>query len=200
VFVGGIAASLMHSRFLTEPRWHGVRFIRGLLSDPPAVALQLDEFSEELYAGRHHGQPIEDLVPDIRHPPCRSITNIRSVTRTLLTLREVAFENVTSAVFPKLEGEQRDTESLTGLSEPSRTIIWSKKKDLILMDNNVVASPRFKELSPRSATSALRPGRSCCARECGSPWHARVDFNQELTLEFYARTGMYLRRVGNDLA
>src|SRR4051794_38717919 len=32
VFVGGIAASLMHERFLDEPRWHGVRFIRGLLS------------------------------------------------------------------------------------------------------------------------------------------------------------------------
>ncbi len=33
VFVGGIAASLMHSRFLTERRWHGVRFIKGLLSE-----------------------------------------------------------------------------------------------------------------------------------------------------------------------
>ena len=31
VFVGGIAASLMHERFLAEPRWRGVRFIRGLL-------------------------------------------------------------------------------------------------------------------------------------------------------------------------
>src|SRR6185312_14953457 len=33
VFVGGIAASLMHERFLNEPRWHGVRFIKGLLSE-----------------------------------------------------------------------------------------------------------------------------------------------------------------------
>src|SRR6516162_8811314 len=31
VFVGGIAASLMHDRFLRETRWRGVRFIRGLL-------------------------------------------------------------------------------------------------------------------------------------------------------------------------
>jgi hypothetical protein len=64
VFVGGIAASLMHERFLTERRWHGVRFIRGLLTNPPAIALQLDEFSEELYSEDVDGRPIEDLIPD----------------------------------------------------------------------------------------------------------------------------------------
>src|SRR5262245_10024242 len=42
VFVGGIAASLMHERFLAEPRWRGVRFIKGLLDKAPAQALQLD--------------------------------------------------------------------------------------------------------------------------------------------------------------
>src|SRR5277367_5530996 len=36
VFVGGIAASLMHGRFLQERRWHGIRFIKGHLCDPPA--------------------------------------------------------------------------------------------------------------------------------------------------------------------
>ena len=30
IFVGGIAASLMHDRFLAEPKWRGIRFIRGL--------------------------------------------------------------------------------------------------------------------------------------------------------------------------
>src|SRR3569623_1808041 len=49
VFVGGIAASLMHERFIEERRWQGVRFIKGLLSDAPAVSLELDEFAEELY-------------------------------------------------------------------------------------------------------------------------------------------------------
>src|SRR5258708_2524713 len=64
VFVGGIAASLMHDRFLAEPRWRGIRFIKGLLGEPPAASLQLDEFSEELYADDHSSTPIEDLVPD----------------------------------------------------------------------------------------------------------------------------------------
>ena len=35
VFVGGIAASLMHERFLSEPRWQGVRFIKKTAIRPP---------------------------------------------------------------------------------------------------------------------------------------------------------------------
>src|SRR5437868_1433002 len=63
VFVGGIAASLMNERFKAEPKWRGVRFIKGLLTEAPAVALQLDAFSEELYADDLDGAPIEDLIP-----------------------------------------------------------------------------------------------------------------------------------------
>ncbi|HWW01746.1 MAG TPA: hypothetical protein VNZ64_18755 [Candidatus Acidoferrum sp.] len=37
VFVGGIAASLMHDSFVQEKRWAGVRFIKGLLSHPTRV-------------------------------------------------------------------------------------------------------------------------------------------------------------------
>lgn len=64
IFVGGIAASLMHERFVQEARWRGIRFIKGLLGGPPAVSLQLDDFSEELYADDRSGTPIEDLTPD----------------------------------------------------------------------------------------------------------------------------------------
>src|SRR3546814_2367275 len=64
VFVGGIAASLMTERFKTEARWRGVRFISGLLTQPPATALQLDEFYGDLYADDLGGTPIEDLIPD----------------------------------------------------------------------------------------------------------------------------------------
>src|SRR3990172_6389724 len=64
IFVGGIAASLMQGRFQAEPRWHGIRFIKGLLSEAPALSLHLDDFSEELYSNDQAGIPIEDLVPD----------------------------------------------------------------------------------------------------------------------------------------
>jgi hypothetical protein len=44
IFVGGIAASLMHERFVQEPHWRGIRFIKGLLGGPSALSLQLDDF------------------------------------------------------------------------------------------------------------------------------------------------------------
>src|ERR1700692_3076009 len=64
VFVGGIAASLMHQRFLDEPRWRGIRFIKGLIRAPPATSLRLDDFSEELSSDDLTSTSIEDLVPD----------------------------------------------------------------------------------------------------------------------------------------
>src|SRR6266446_628151 len=64
IFVGGIAASLMHDAFLAEAGWRGIRFIKGLLAEAPAVSLQLDDFSEELYSDDRDGTPIEDLIPD----------------------------------------------------------------------------------------------------------------------------------------
>jgi len=64
IFVGGIAASLMQDQFIVESKWRGIRFIKGLLSEPPAKALQLDDFEEELYSDDIDGIPIEDLVPD----------------------------------------------------------------------------------------------------------------------------------------
>ena len=33
IFVGGIAASLMHDRFVREKEWRGIRFIKGRLGE-----------------------------------------------------------------------------------------------------------------------------------------------------------------------
>ncbi len=64
VFVGGIAASLMHEEFEAESRWAGVRFIAGLLDQPPAMALQLSADEFEFGADDVTGRPIEELIPD----------------------------------------------------------------------------------------------------------------------------------------
>ena len=64
VFVGGIAVSLMHDAFLKEPRWAGVRFIKGLLDGPPAASLALSAEDYEFGADDLTGTPIEELVPD----------------------------------------------------------------------------------------------------------------------------------------
>lgn len=193
VFVGGIAASLMHSRFLTEPRWHGVRFIKGLLSDPPAVALQLDEFSEELYADDVHGQPIEDLVPDY---------DILSQVDYKYPVRDAYFAYTSRGCIrkchfcgvPKLEGGQRDTESLTGLVRAIEEY-YGPKKDLILMDNNVVASPRFKDIIAEIRDLGFTPGAKLQREGMRVPIQRRVDFNQGVDARILCKDRMYLREL-----
>jgi hypothetical protein len=193
IFVGGIAASLMHDRFLNEPRWSGVRFIKGLLTEPPAVALQLDEFSEELYSDDTDGTPIEDLVPDYsileqieyQYP----VHDAYFAYASRGCIRKCHFCGV-----PKLEGMQRDVTSLAAtIKEIAER--HGEKRDLLLMDNNVVASPRFKELMAEirdlgfhAGAKLRRPGERVASRR-------RVDFNQGVDARILAKDPMYLREL-----
>ena len=193
VFVGGIAASLMHERFLNVPRWHGIRFIRGLLSGPPATALQLDAYSEELYADDVHGEPIEDLVPDY---------DILSQVKYQYPVRDAYFAYTSRGCIrkchfcgvPKLEGGQRDTESLTGLVRAIEEY-YGPKKDLILMDNNVVASARFKDIIAEIRDLGFVPGAKLQRPGMRVPIQRRVDFNQGVDARILCKDPMYLREL-----
>lgn len=193
VFVGGIAASLMHDRFLEEPRWQGVRFIKGLLSDPPAVALQLDNFAEELYADDIQGKPIEDLVPDysiIDQVDYKyAVHDAYFAYTTRGCIRKCHFCGV-----PKLEGQQRDTESLTSVVRAIEEL-YGPKKDLILMDNNVVASPRFKEIVAEIRDLGFVPGAKLLRKGMRTPVQRRVDFNQGVDARILCKDPMYLREL-----
>ena len=193
VFVGGIAASLMHERFLDEPRWRGVRFIKGLLSTAPAISLQLDDFAEELYAEDIDGKPIEDLVPDYsileqveyKYP----VWDAYFAYTTRGCIRKCHFCGV-----PKLEGQQRDTESL---SSTVRAIedLYGQKRDLILMDNNVVASPRFKEIIKEIRDLGFVPNAKLLRDGMRAPVQRRVDFNQGVDARILCKDPMYLREL-----
>ena len=176
VFVGGIAASLMHDRFLGEPRWQGIRFIKGLLTGPPAVSLQLDDFAEELYADDIAGTPIEDQVPDysiIDQVDYKyAVHDAYFAYTTRGCIRKCHFCGV-----PKLEGLQRDTESLTSVVRAIEKL-YGPKKDLILMDNNVVASSRFKEIIAEIRDLGFVPGAKLLRDGMRTPVLRRVDFNQ----------------------
>lgn len=193
VFVGGIAASLMHERFLEERRWQGVRFIKGLLTGPPAKALQLDDFSEELYSDDYSNTAIEDLVPDY---------SILSQIDYEYPVRDAYFAYTSRGCIrkchfcgvPKLEGMQRDVESLTDIVRAIDEL-YGPKKDLILMDNNVVASPRFKEIIAEIRDLGFTPGAKLTRSGSRVPVQRRVDFNQGVDARILCKDPMYLREL-----
>ena len=193
VFVGGIAASLMHERFVAERRWHGVRFIKGLLNEAPAVSLQLDDFSEELYSDDITGRPIEDLIPDYsileqvsyKYP----VYDAYFAYTSRGCIRKCHFCGV-----PKLEGGQRDTDSLTDVVRDIETR-YGAKKDLILMDNNVVASPRFKEIIAEIRDLGFTKGAMLQRTGMRVAVKRRVDFNQGVDARILCKDPMYLREL-----
>jgi radical SAM superfamily enzyme YgiQ (UPF0313 family) len=174
VFVGGIAASLMHSRFLSEPRWRGIRFIKALLYKPPAVALGLDEYDGDFYAGDTTGTPSEDLVPDY---------GILDQIEYEYPVRDAYFAYASRGCIrkchfcgvPKLEGPQRDATPLTEFVN-AVDAIYGPRRDLLLMDNNVVASSRFKEIIAEIRDLGFTPGAKLPRGDRSV--QRRVDFNQ----------------------
>jgi hypothetical protein len=195
VFVGGIAASLMHDRFLAEPRWRGIRFIKGLLATPPAVSLKLDDFSEELYSEDRIGAAIEDLVPDYsildQIPYKYPVRDAYFAYTSRGCIRKCNFCGV-----PKLEGAQRDTDSLTALVKAIE-FRYGQKKDLILMDNNVVASARFKEIIAEIRHLGFVPGAKIKRKGERTPIQRRVDFNQGVDARILCKDPVYLKELAS---
>lgn len=191
VFVGGIAASLMHENFIDEPKWRGVRFIKGLLGDAPAVSLGLDPFDEELYADDVNGKPIEDLVPDysiLDHIEYQYPVNDAYFTYASRgCVRKCAFCGV-----PKLEGGQRDTNSLTEVVE-GVSKLYGEKRDLILMDNNVVASANFKDIIAEIIDLGFERGAKL--KRGRYELQRRVDFNQGVDARILCKDPMYLQQL-----
>ena len=192
VFVGGIAATLMFDEFVREPRWAGIRFIKGLLDQAPALSLQLSAQDGDFGTDDIASTPIEELVPDY------SILDQISYTYPVRDayfgyasrgcIRKCSFCGV-----PKLEGAQREMPPITSLVVGVEEQ-FGPKKDLILMDNNVAASSRYKEivaeirdLGFQSGALFERPGRP--------PIKRRVDFNQGVDARILAKTPMYLKEM-----
>jgi hypothetical protein len=191
VFVGGIAASLMHDKYIEEPRWRGVRFIKGLLGEAPAVSLGLDSFEEEFYADDINGKPIEDLVPDysiLDHIEYQyPVSDAYFTYASRGCVRKCAFCGV-----PALEGGQRDTNSLTEVVEGVRKL-YGEKRDLTLMDNNVVASANFKDIISEIIDLGFERGAKL--KRGRYELQRRVDFNQGVDARILCKDPMYLQQL-----
>lgn len=194
VFVGGIAASLMHDQFVMEPRWRGIRFIKGLLSEAPAISLELDEFEEDLYADDINGTPIEDLVPDysiLEHIHGQYTYPVHDAYFAYASrgcVRKCHFCGV-----PKLEGGQRDAQPITDVVR-AIDARYGPKRDLMLMDNNVVASANYKGIIAEIRDLGFVPGAKL-HRPGRPPVQRRVDFNQGVDARILCKDEMYLREM-----
>jgi hypothetical protein len=191
IFVGGIAASLMPEQFTSRPSWQGIRFIQGLLTGVPSKALQLDEYSEELYADDHGGPAIEDLTPDY---------SILDQIEYKYPVRDAYFayasrgciRRCTFCGVPKLEGDQRDAESITAVVRNIERR-YGPKKDLILMDNNIVASHRFRDIIAEIRDLGFVPNAKLSIGRI--PVQRRVDFNQGVDARILCKDPVYLQEL-----
>jgi len=192
IFVGGIAASLMQEHFIKQPQWRGIRFIKGLLNKSPAESLQLDAFEEELYSDDLTNEPIENLVPD--YSILEQIDYIYPVNDAYFLygtrgcIRSCKFCGV-----PKLEGDQFD---MPDISTMVGRIIKNhgEKKDLIMMDNNVVASTKFKDIIAQAIDLGFEKG--AVFEKNGTRRKRRVDFNQGVDARILVKSDTYLKEIG----
>ena len=192
VFVGGIAASLMHDEYQNESRWAGVRFIKGLLVGPPAAALNLSVADCDFGADDLHGHPIEERIPDYE---------ILSDIRYSYPVRDAYFGyasrgGVRKCAFcgvPKLEGPQREMPPLTELVGGIEAA-HGVKKDLVLMDNNITASARYRDVIAEIRDLGFERGARLTRSGC-RPIKRRVDFNQGVDARILAKSPMYLREM-----
>jgi hypothetical protein len=195
IFVGGIAASLMPERFLAEPRWRGIRFIRGLLHQAPALALQLNAFDGDFYADDLTGPPIEDLIPnysildqiEYRYP----VRDAYFAYASRGCIRKCHFCGV-----PKLEGAQRDATPLTAFVRGVDDM-YGPRRDLMLMDNNVVASVRFKDIIAEIRDLGFTRGAKLKRDGERTASQRRVDFNQGVDARILCKDRMYLRELSS---
>ena len=192
VFVGGIAATLMFDEFAREPRWAGIRFIKGLLDQPPPHALHLSIDDGDFGTDDVTGTPIEELVPDYgildQIPYTYPLHNAYFGYASRGCVRKCSFCGV-----PKLEGGQREMPPITSLvvGVDER---FGPKKDLILMDNNVVASSRYKEVIAEIRDLGFHRG-AVFQRRDSPPVKRRVDFNQGVDARILSKSPMYLKEM-----
>lgn len=137
------------------------------------------------------GTPIEDLIPDYsildqisyRYP----VNDTYFAYASRGCIRKCSFCGV-----PKLEGDQRDVAPLSLLVRGVEEL-YGVKKDLTLMDNNIVASPRFKEIIAEIRDLGFVPGAKLNRGRV--PVQRRVDFNQGVDARILCKDPMFLREL-----
>src|SRR5947209_5873350 len=165
--------------------WHSLH--QGIIR---RIALQLDEDSD-FYSDDVSGTPIEDLTPDYS---ILEQTDYKDPVHDAYfgyasrgCIRKCSFCGV-----PKLEGDQREVQPLSAMIK-NVDALYGVKKDLILMDNNVVASSRFKDIIAEIRDLGFT--RDAKLKRGKVPVQRRVDFNQGVDARILCKDPVYLKEL-----
>ena len=159
---------------------------------PLSTALQLSADAYDFGAEDIIGAPIKERVPDYdildqidyKYPVHDAYFGYASRG----CVRKCSFCGV-----PALEGAQREMPPLFKLVEGVNSA-HGVKKDLVLMDNNITASARYKEVIAEIRDLGFTPGATL-ARDGKRPVKRRVDFNQGVDARILAKSDMFLREM-----
>ena len=189
IYVGGISASLMPEEYQAVKKWQGIHFIKGILKDTPTVSLGLGY--NDLGGRTLGGTPIDEMTPDYsileqvdyQYPVHDAYFGYASRG----CVRKCKFCGV-----PKLEGDQVDMPPISQLVN-SIDKLYGTKKDLVLMDNNVTAAPKFKEIVAEIRDLGITPGSKL--KRNGYYYKRRVDFNQGVDARLLSKNPVLLKEL-----
>ena len=197
VFVGGIAASLVPRSFRAEERWANVVFVEGLLTRESESALRL----------RASARLPRDLPPIDELPPYYgwlSGDDRVNVFPYVYPVEDAYFGYASRGCVrkchfcgvPKLEGTQK---VVRGLSKWVAAIAKDsgEKRDLLLMDNNVVAAPNFNEIISEILDLGFHRGALQYRTASGRPRSRRLDFNQGIDARIVVRSPHFVRALAS---
>lgn len=166
ITVGGIAATLLPDQFFQET---GIHPVCGLLNEPGKLGLPGDEC-------------IDQIVPDY---------SILDETNYKYPFRDAYFLSATKGCgnkcgFCAVQTLEPTFVPYMDIKERIKKIDekYGQKKDLLLMDNNVLRSPQFNQIIDDIIEAGFGKGATYVNPRTGKTVHRYVDFNQGLDAMF----------------
>jgi hypothetical protein len=167
VYVGGIAATLMKERFMNEFKDIPEKnFITGLLNVKGKLGYEDDD---EIDKSTPDYSMLDDILP--RKYPAENAYFMYTTRGCGMKCGFCAVQTLE----PKYEPRIEITEKIKEINEK-----YGPKKDLLLMDNNVLISPRFDEIIDELYKLGFEKGARYKSPASGKYVNRYVDFNQGL--------------------
>lgn len=166
IVVGGIAATMLPDQIFEET---GIRPVCGLLNEPGKLGLPGDECIDQI-------TPDYSMLDDIDYVYPFNDAYFLSATKGCGNkCGFCAVQTLEPEFIPYIDIKDR----ITAIDER-----FGPKKDLILMDNNVLRSPRFNDIIDDIIAAGFGKGATYINPRTGKTVQRYVDFNQGLDALF----------------